>query len=56
MINLTYERRKQLYYRLMMTPALLLMFVFIVFPAFYAFSLSLTNEALLGFAAKESTI
>ncbi len=54
-MSLTYERRKQLYYRLMMTPALLLMFVFIVFPAFYAFSLSLTNEALLGFAAKESS-
>lgn len=52
---LTYERRKQLNYRIMMAPALLLMFVFIVFPAFYAFSLSLTNEALLGFAAKESS-
>lgn len=52
---LSYKRRKQLFYRLLMSPALLLMAGLIVFPAFYAFSLSLTNEALLGFAARESS-
>ncbi|WP_240220833.1 carbohydrate ABC transporter permease [Rheinheimera hassiensis] len=55
MIKLTYENRRQLGYRFMMAPALLLMAAFIVFPAFYAFSLSLTDDALLGFAAQESS-
>ena len=31
------------------------MAAFIVFPAFYAFSLSLTDDGLLGFAAQESS-
>ncbi|MBX2858403.1 MAG: sugar ABC transporter permease [Cellvibrionaceae bacterium] len=54
-MTLSFETKRQLGYRLMMAPALLLMGAFIVFPAFYAFSLSLTNDALLGFAAKESS-
>ncbi len=52
---MSFESKRQLGYRIMMAPALLLMGAFIVFPAFYAFSLSLTNDALLGFAAKESS-
>ncbi|MDP5033287.1 MAG: sugar ABC transporter permease [Paraglaciecola sp.] len=52
---MSFERKRQLGYRMMMAPALILMGAFIVFPAFYAFSLSLTNDALLGFAAKESS-
>src|SRR3990167_1317531 len=55
MFNMTYEARRQFGYRIMMTPALLQMAAFIVFPAFYAFSLSLTDDALLGFAAQESS-
>ena len=51
----SYERKKQLSYRLMMAPAILLMFGFIVFPSFYAISLSLTDEALLGFSAQNSS-
>lgn len=55
MMALGFASKRQLAYRLMMAPALLLMGAFIVFPAFYAFSLSLTNDALLGFAARESS-
>ncbi len=54
-MTLSYEARKQLYLRLLMAPALLLMAGLIVFPAFYAIALSLTNEALLGFAARDSS-
>ena len=55
MMPMTYEAKRQIIYRVMMSPALLLMGAFIVFPALYAFSLSVTDDALVGFAAKESS-
>ncbi len=54
-MQLGYGQKKQFYYRLMILPALVLMAVFIIYPAFYAISLSLTDEALLGFSARESS-
>ncbi|MEJ2418144.1 MAG: sugar ABC transporter permease [Exilibacterium sp.] len=54
-MQLGYGQNKQFYYRLMILPALVLMAVFIIYPAFYAISLSLTDEALLGFSARESS-